>query len=211
MARWGMAVAAATLVAGAAFVAGSSSVPQPKAGPTAGTTAAIRGGSRVGYVNLPRIHREYRKAAKRGDELNAARKQAREQVEELKAKYRALQNRHAPTPDQRQKEQFAKELLALTRQIEESNAAAVRDTTAQAEASLRELFADIREAVKAVAKEHGLDAVHAYPGDPDTDKPAEMEYILKTPALAPLYLNPDTDLTDRVLKRLNDKFDGDDK
>ena len=91
MARWGMAVAAATLVAGAALVAGSSSVPPPAAGPTAGTTAAIRTGARVGYVNLPRLHREYRKAAMRAAELTAARKQAQEQLEALKAKYLTLQ------------------------------------------------------------------------------------------------------------------------
>src|SRR5439155_26621019 len=113
MVRWGMAVAAATLVAGAAFVAGSSSVPQPAAGPTSGTTAAIRTGARVGYVNLPRIHREYRKAAKRAAELTAARKQAQEKVEELKAKYRAFQQRHLNNNlDLKDKDAITKELLA---------------------------------------------------------------------------------------------------
>lgn len=204
MVRWGMVAAAAAVVAGAAFVTGSS---VPSAPGLAAGAKPPRGGSRVGYVNLPRIHREYRKAAKLAGDLTAARKEAQDRVEALKVK--ALDARMAleAARDAGEREQRAAELAALTRQAEDATAAGTRQTTTRAEAALKELFADIRVVVGQVARENGLDAVHAFPGDPETDKPAEIEYILKTPALAPLYLDPAADLTDRVLRRLNDRFE----
>src|SRR4051812_9602786 len=112
MARWGMAVAAVTLVAGAALVAGSSSVP-PAAGPATSSKVVLRGGSRVGYVNLPRLHREYRKAAKRADELNAVRKEAHEKAEALRAKFQEVQRLLTGAPeDPKRKDDLSKELVA---------------------------------------------------------------------------------------------------
>jgi hypothetical protein len=72
-----------------------------------------------------------------------------------------------------------------------------------------QLYHDVSGTCAEMAKEHGLHAVLAYPGNLNTTNPVEMELLLKVPAAHPLYLDPASDYTDELIERLNAKFAAD--
>jgi Skp family chaperone for outer membrane proteins len=198
-----LAVAAAAVVAGA--------VVPLREGVSAGRTADVRLDHKTGYFNLPRIMRESNRGRTKVARLNAQRVRMSANLMGLRAMHVDLERELATTQgfspeSSATRERIGRDLLTVRRLIEDTDRQINKVLNDRASEIIAELYCDIRDTAAELAQEHGLDAVLAYPGNPATENPQEMELMLKSPADQPFYLDPAIEFTDEMLRRLNKKF-----
>ncbi len=194
-------------LAGAAFVAGLAATPREVV--SAPSTAEVRIGQRTGYFNLPRVMARYYRARNQVRRLNDRRLLMGANLTGLRAMYLDLQARAQACSDPVQREVSGRHLVLLARQIEDRDREVNKALNDMASDIIAEMYREIRETVAELAREHALTAVHAYPGNPATEKAEEMELLLKPPAAHPFYIDPSAEYTDELIRRLNRKFDDD--
>jgi Skp family chaperone for outer membrane proteins len=199
----GLALSAAVL-AGVAFFAGA--LVQTRSAVSADNKPTAQPHP-IGYVELSRLMREYKRVQAQVERLNADRLKKTEEIGVLRKQFEARAKEIEGTKDQAERADLEREQLKLRQQIETMDSELNRDLNARASKILLALHKQISAVLKEVAAERGLAAVYAYPMYPETDDPKIAEVLLKPTALYPLYLDRALDVTDEVLKRLNDKFD----
>ena len=221
MIRWGVLVASATVVAGAAFVTGASAPVGPR-NPIKVPDAAEKAAERVepgktivisqktGYFNMAKVMREFKKAKSRVERLNREKDRMSKDLIAMRAKYVEMKATIEKTTDKDEKEGLAKQILSITRKIEDADRDINKALNDKATVIIAELYDEIHAAVKALARENGLVAVLAYPDavtPEETNSPYIKELKLKPPAAQPFYLDPSVEYSDAIIRRLNEKAD----
>lgn len=205
MIRWGVLAAGVSVVVGAAFVTGASQ-PQKPGDPPPPPPEAKAGGSKIGFFNMAKVMREYKRAENQVKDLNDQKGRMSIKLQEWRARYTQLQQDVQKATDPKEKEKMGQEMLQLARKIEDKDREINKTLNERASEIIAGLHDDIYATTAEIAKEKGLVAVFAYPDAVTKEEkasPQVKELKLKPPAAHPFYLDPSVDYTDEVVKRLN--------
>jgi Skp family chaperone for outer membrane proteins len=194
---------AITAVGLLAFAAGSAVTPRPA---VAAADREAKPAPRVGFVLLAKVLREARKANKLGGDLNAWRAGLMEKVNTLKAEVDEKQ-KAVVTAKFEEKDKLQEEIVAARRQMEDIDRGAQKEFQVRSQKVLLAVYKDVNLTTAEIARDFGLDAVVAFPADPNTVNPAEIEQLLRTPGAIPLFVDKGCDFTAELLKRMNQKFE----
>jgi len=165
--------------------------------------------ARIAFVNIAKVLREFKKANKHGEIINAKRQVFIDKIKPLKemAEAKAKKLKSADIPDA--KERLEKEGVKLQREIEDLEREAQQVLGEMTDRSIVEVYKNIHEVIADLAKERRLDVVECYPdasNPEDAMKPAIAQLKLQTPALIPYYARKELLITDDVIELLNKKF-----
>lgn len=225
MVRWGVLAAGAAVVAGAAWVAGATGPsrangdgPREQPRPADQKVVAVVG-QKIGFFNLPRVMREYRRAKTAVARLNERKDRMTANLVGMRAMYAekqaAIQKETQSAPALLapavvlDREKTVRAMVELSRRIEDVDREILRLLNNQATEIIVELYDEVHATVAELARDHGLSAVVAYPDAATPDEalsPQIKELKLKPPAAYPFYLDPGVDYTDELLAKLNAKF-----
>ncbi len=166
------------------------------------------GSVKVAVINLPEVSERYNKTADLELHFEGIRKKLNEQRNAMSAKVekmaRSLQEELKPGTeafDKRRKEVAMQE--AELQWFVEAEGKKVEQGLADA---LRKIFTDIRAVVADVARDRGFDIVLASDRVPDNapSSPGQVrQHILLQKVI---YWNPNVDITDEVVQRLNARY-----
>jgi Skp family chaperone for outer membrane proteins len=218
MMRWSVLVAGTIAVLGAAFVTGAS-VPTkgakpPEAVKADAAKAPVVIGQKTGYFNMAKVMRDYKRAKTSVERLNARKNRLAANLLALRAMQAELQDAARATTDGDRKFDLEQDARMVGRRIEDADREVNRILNDRAGLIIVELYDEIYAVVTSIAREHNLSAVLAYP-DAVTPEERESPYVkelkLKPPAAQPFFLDSSVDYSDEIIRRLNEKFDEDDK
>jgi Skp family chaperone for outer membrane proteins len=207
MARWNILAAAAVCVAAAALVTRAAG-PQAAADAAKPDEAKAAAGQKIGFFNVLRVLKQCKRSAAMTGQLNGLRFSMSLKLVEWKGQLAKLEEGSEPK-DEEARDARAKEVMQLTRKIEDREREINKALAERTTEFIGELHDDLRAVSADAARANGLSALLAYP---DVVNPEEMQFPqvkelkLKPPAATPFYLDPKVDYTDELIKRLNDKF-----
>jgi len=213
MMRWSVLVAGAIAVTCAAFVTGAAVPTKAEKAPEPVKAEAKPGivlGQKTGYFNMAKVMREYKRAKTSVERLNAKRARMAANLTGLRNMYTELQTMAKRETDEKRKEEIAGDLIMLARRIEDTDRDINKILNERASLIIAELYDEIYAAVAAMAREHNLTAVLAYPdavSKEEADNPFVKELKLKPPAAQPFYVDPSAEFSNELIRRLNEKFD----
>jgi Skp family chaperone for outer membrane proteins len=210
MIRWNIIAACAALVAGAAFVTGTSLPPRPTNKPAQPEeNKAMVLGQKTGYFNMAAVMRDFNLAKEEVKHLNDQRTELSVPLIAWRDKYLKIQQFIQEEKNPEHKEELAKEQLNLARQIEDKDREINKILNDRATLIISGLYDKIYAVTRAMARENNLVAVIAYPDavtEQERENPMIKELKLKPPACQPFYLDPSVEYSGEIIKRLNDKF-----
>jgi Skp family chaperone for outer membrane proteins len=191
---------AAIIGAPAAPAADATKTPAPAA------EAPPTGALKIGYVDLSRLWNEYRRRSDFDNDYKTLRldlaNQDRTRTEEI-ARYNAqIEKLALGTPERLELEEKAK---TAVKEAEEFRRKATEDLNARFVVMLNRLFGDVLREVEAIAKEGNYDLI-IKDQTPDPNVNNRTDAIFQLGQRVVLYAKPEYDLTDTVIKRLNDKY-----
>ena len=210
MVRWSLAVTGAVLVAGTAFVTGSSIPPKPPAAPA--PTEVVKAtvvGHKIGVFNMAAVMREYKRAKNQVKDLNDQRLRMSSDLLKWRDRHMQLQQEIQQEKNPKTKEDMQKEMIQLARKMEDKDREINKALNDRATEIIGQLYDDIRATTVKIAREHGLVVIFAYP---DAVTPEEMESVmvkelkLKPPAAQPFFVDPSVDYTGELIERLNTRY-----
>lgn len=211
MVRVGVLAGCAAVIVGAAFVTGATAPngPLPLEAKADAPRPVVVIGQKTGYFNMAKVMREYSRARTAVVRLEGRRLRLAANLVGLRAMHADLQATYAATTDPSRKFDLGSDLRALARRIEDLDRTIGRLLNERASIVISELHDELRAVATAVAHEHGLTALLAYPDavtPQEAESPLVKELKLKPPALQPFYLDPAADYSDEIAHRLNEKF-----
>jgi Skp family chaperone for outer membrane proteins len=164
---------------------------------------------RIGYVNAPKVLRDFRRANQEGQKVTQRREEYVNRAKEERATLQHLTDQYNATDDGQLRKALQEKALATQRRIEAIDKEAKEKVTEMSDKAIVEMYEQIRVVIAEMAKDRDLDVVEVFPSAtrPAEDrKPEVANLMLQTPALMPFYLKPEFDLTDEVIERLNKKY-----
>lgn len=195
-----LAVAAVSGIGGMPLLAGAA---PPKAAEAAGA-----GKSRIAVFNMVKVMMDYGKARYQVYQLTAERKKLSEGLNIQKAQFSKVQKDLNNPQNAQMKEELENRQLELKREIDDKTRGIDLELNAKSSLIISELYDDIKAAVDTIAGANDYDLVFAYPDATNADdmKSAYMKELkLKPPAAAPFYVAKRVDLTEAVIKELNQR------
>src|SRR5262249_20570038 len=162
-----------------------------------------------GLINMRRALKGSRKAQALQADLQARAQQARQKLEGLTREVHNLQAEcDAPATPAARREENARRILGLRRQIEEEQKSAQARMTKLSGEALAALYREIEAAANRVAKRDGLELVLFYTDavtEADYYNPGNLQRKMTQPgALMPIIVTaPGMDVTDAVIEALN--------
>jgi Skp family chaperone for outer membrane proteins len=202
--RIGPLLAAASLLT-VGFVVGGMVAPRVPvhASPAAGAEGPPAGG-RIGYVFIPRVVNEAAKAKTHAEQIRTLQEKYVVRADFLRRTVQGLQAELATASGDRAERE--RELVSAQRELEDLDREARREVEGLQRKLIAQLYKDVSRVVRELAKENGLDAVHTYTSPPTTADPVQIHGLLAAPAV-PLYVHPDSDFTDEIIKRMNERYE----
>jgi hypothetical protein len=219
MIRWSVIAAGVAIIAGAAFVMGSSVPPRPptKLPETQELKACATLGQNTGYFNMSKVMSEYQRAQSAVSRIGAQKDRMLANLAGLRAMYNDLPHQPRPVPAPQHlppgiklvgPDPLSPEAILLDRRIQDLELEIAKLTTNQASKVIVELYDELHSTVVELAHEHNLVAVLAFPdarSPEEMDSPMIKELKLKPPAAQSFYLDSVADYTDELIERLNAK------
>jgi Skp family chaperone for outer membrane proteins len=197
-------------VGGLVYLAGQGQAQTPGGG--APPAAAPRAGGKVAVFNVAKVMKDYKRwqhFAKVMNDKRAAESaglaKLRNEIAELQAKGQAMPANALKTDV----EAIQKAMLEKQRQFEDRERQVRTALDGESAGYLRNLFAEIQQAVKAIVDTNGFDLVLAYPDAITAEEmtsPLYYDLKLRPPAAMPFYVSPSIDMTDVLIQTLNTNF-----
>lgn len=184
-------------------------VAMPGAQPTTAKEVKKVDPPRIGYVNIAKVLKDYKRANAEGAKITKRRQGYVEQVTADRKAIEELTDQFGKTDDGQLKQVLQEQALAIQARIEKVDAEAQKELTELSNVTIVAVYDQIRSVIGEIAKDRGLDVIEAYPGPTkleDEKDPQVAQLMLQTPALIPFYLNPELDFTAEVVVRVNKKF-----
>ena len=209
----GYALTAATVaVLGIGFIAGASSSPGRATAVDEKKPDAVKPPAVIGHktavFNMAAVMRDFHQAKYKVWLLNKQKEKMSKQLLDWRNEYIKLQQEVQSNPNHPQKEQLTKQMVILTRQIEDEDKKINKKLNDDASAIIVGLYDAIKSVVDRTAEANGFQLVLAYPDavtPEEVNNPHIKELKLKPPAAQPFYVAPEIDITARVIKTLNEK------
>jgi len=182
----------------------AGATPPPAAGQPAPGSAAR---PTIAVFNMAAVMRDYGKAKYQVAMLNKKRNEMSKDLMAWRAEYIKLQqDGQNPAVVASVKEENAKRMVALARQIEDRDRDVNKTLNEDATKIISQLYDDIKTVVDKTAEMNGYHIVFAYPDavtKEEQDSAMVKELKLKPPAASPFYVAKHVDLTGVVIQTLN--------
>lgn len=196
-------------VGGMVYLAGQTQAQAPPGGAPA---AAPRAGGKVAVFNVAKVMKDYKRWQHFAKVMNDKRGAEAGKLGKLRNDIADLQKRLQDQPATALKtdvEAIQKAMLEKQRQFEDMERQVRTALDAESAGYLRNLFAEIQQAVKAIVDTNGFDLVLAYPDAITAEEmtsPLYYDLKLRPPAAMPFYVSPSVDMTDVLIQTLNTNF-----
>lgn len=188
----------------AIFAATGLNAQTPAPAPAA---AAVGRGTAV--FNVARVMKDYQKWQYFAQEMNKERQGRGAELAKLRNDIIEMETKIKNELVATQKAMYEQTFVNMQRQFEDKERNIRKEIDDKSAAHLRQLFAEIRTVVEAVAKTNGFDLVMSYPDaltEEEMRSPLYYDLKLRPPAAMPFYVSPNVDLTSVVVKTLNANF-----
>ncbi|MBA4186816.1 MAG: hypothetical protein C0467_02240 [Planctomycetaceae bacterium] len=190
------------LASGSNAQAPAGATPPPAAAPAANAARPT-----IAVFNMAAVMRDYGKAKYQVAMLNKKRNDMSKDLMAWRAEYIKLQQESQdPKVIVDVREQNAKRMVALARQIEDRDREVNKTLNEDATKIISQLYDDIKTVVDKTAEMNGYHIVFAYPDavtKEEQDSAMVKELKLKPPAASPFYVAKHVDLTGVVIQTLN--------
>jgi RNA polymerase sigma factor (sigma-70 family) len=162
-------------------------------------------GAVVGSVDMSAVFEKLKSARQARREIQADADRDRESLDRLRARLRELdQRRTSKTPDGSDAADLEAEIASLKKLFEDKSERATTELARREARMLAELDTDVREAIAQIARQKGLSYVVKAPSVPAPDaSTTDVQAVLNRSVL---YADPRTDITDEVVRTLNDRY-----
>jgi RNA polymerase sigma factor (sigma-70 family) len=166
--------------------------------------------TRIALINMTRALKGSKKYQALQADLRDRTQKAREKLEALHRKYQKYQAVHDPATPANRREEYARRLKQLQREIEDEQTSVKALMSRMSGDMLRTMYREIEDAARRVATARDIDLV-LFCTDAVTDadfyNPTNLERKLSQPgALMPLVVAPGMDITDTVIEALNQAY-----
>lgn len=195
-------------IGGAVYLAGQTSAQQP-APAAAPATAAKAAGGRVAVFNVAKVMREYQRWQYYAAVMNNKRMSEASILGKMRAEIADIQGKIQNEPLQAKKEEMGRTLVAKQREFEDRERQVRKALDEESSAHLKNLFAEIQQAVRAIVDTNGFDLVLAYPDavtEEERNSPLYFDLKMRPPAAMPFYVSPSVDTSDLLVLTLNKYF-----
>jgi Skp family chaperone for outer membrane proteins len=158
---------------------------------------------------MPKVMLNYEKAKYFVVRLNEKRLALSSDVVKWRSEYIAIQMQQSDTDDATMKETFSKQLVELSRKIEDKGRDITNILNDDATQIITLLYEEIKSVVDKIAEKNRYQIVFAYPdvtAPEDQKNPFFMELKVKPKAALPIGVVPDIDITPVVIAHLNEQF-----
>jgi Skp family chaperone for outer membrane proteins len=177
---------------------GAAPAPGPQARPT------------VAVFNMAAVMRDFNKAKYQVYTLSKKREEESKQLVAWRGEYIKLQQLiQDPKTEPTVRDQKSKEMLDLSRKIEDEGRRVDKILNDQASGIISELYDHIKTVVDKTAEMNGYHLVFAYPDAVTPEEKANpylKELKLKPPAAQPFFVAPQVDITGVVVQTLNNWY-----
>ena len=190
-------------VGGMFYLAGQTQAQQAGAAAPKAKTAS------VAVFNVAKVMKEYDRWQYYAKYMNDKRNTATAELTKLSQEIALLQNQGKINQVKTEQEKIAQTLVAKQRELEDKQRVLSQELDDESAKYLRNLFGEIQAAVKAIQETNGYEVVFAYP---DAITPEEMtstvyfDLKLRPPAAMPFLVDPNSDITNMLVKTLNTNF-----
>lgn len=191
-------------VGGMFYLAGQTQAQQEEAAKPKGTKTAS-----VAVFNVAKVMKEYERWQYFAKFMNDKRVTASADLSKLSQEIAILQDQIKTQPVKTEQEKIAQTLVAKQRELEDKQRVLGQQLDDESATYLRNLFAEIQRAVKAIQETNGYEIVFAYPDAITPEEMASTIYFdlkLRPPAAMPFLVDPNSDITDMLVKTLNTNF-----
>lgn len=188
---------------GAVFLAGATHAQPPAGGPA---PAAAGARPTVAVFNMAAVMRDFGKAKYQVYTLGKKREEISGDLVKWRAEYIKLQQIIQESKEPTVRDQKTKELLELSRKIEDKSREVDKVLNDLASGIISELYDNIKTVVDKTAEMNGYHLVLAYPDavtPEEKNNPYLKELKLKPPAAQPFFVSPQIDVTGIVVDTLN--------
>ena len=192
---------------GAVYLAGQIQAQAPP--PGAPAAAQPKQGGKVAVFNVAKVMRDYKKWQYYATVMNSKRTTATAELSRLRNEIADLQARIPKEPLQQKQEEMAKIVVAKQREFEDKERQIRKMLDDESANYLKNLFAEVQLAVKAIVDTNGFDVVFAYPDAITAEEMASPLYYdlkMRPPAAMPFYVSPSSDMTEVLIQTLNKNF-----
>lgn len=163
---------------------------------------------KIAVFNMAHVMKEFAKAKYEVYLLNEERKKLSVDLTKSREKFGKLQQEIQMETRPAEKEELLEKQRELARVLEDTDRKINKQLNEKASGIIVELYDDIQAVVDKLAESRGYDIVLAYPDATNADEaksPHIKELKLKPPAAQPFYVSKRIDLTEEIVKALNDK------
>ena len=194
-------------VGGMVYLAGQIHAQAPA--PGAAPAAAPRASGKVAVFNVARVMRDYKKWQYFASVMNNKRTGAAGELGKLRNEIADLQAKAQAETIQAKRDELTKTMVAKQREFEDKERGVRQMLDNESAGYLRNLFAEVQQAVKAIVDTNGFDLVMAYPDAISAEEMATPLYYdlkMRPPAAMPFFVSPGADMTEVLVLTLNKNF-----
>lgn len=166
-------------------------------------------GPKIAVFNMAYVMKHYDKAKFKVVQLNEEKAKLSVDLTRTREDIIKLQREIQTEQNPGKKEELAERQRQLTRKFEDTERMINMQLNEKSSAIIGVLYDEIKSVVDKLAADNGYDVVFAYP-DATTPEEVKSTYIkelkLKPPAAQPFVLSKRADLTDAIIKELNERY-----
>jgi Skp family chaperone for outer membrane proteins len=167
--------------------------------------------SKIGYVNVAKVLRDFNSANAAGAKITKRRQEFVEQVNEKRDAVAKLTKELDEAKDDEAKRGLKRKIEAIESEMKKVDAEAQKELTETSNDTIVLVYHQIKTVIRELAEDRGLDVVECFPAASrleDDNLPQVAQLMLQTPALVPFYVREEFDVTQDVIDRLNKKYPG---
>jgi Skp family chaperone for outer membrane proteins len=178
---------------------------------SAAPAAAAKPQTRIAFVNLAYVLKNYKKVDALAGDFKTRYKDYEKEAQTKKSEMDALDaENNDPKTDVTKREENLQKMVQLKRDIEEINQKARKALAPQSEANTVEVYQDIQNAVKRYAEAHNFEMVLQFQDgftEEDLKSPMNIMNKMQTRACIPIYLPKANDISSDVTSELNEALE----
>jgi Skp family chaperone for outer membrane proteins len=207
MKKYLIVLAAVTALAGAGYL-GTRTSAQDGVKP-AGATGDSKPTSKIGYINITKVIKEFQKANSMGDKILADAKRYEDELKKMQEELKAEQARGAALPSEADKEAARKTLTQKEQALREKDYDYQKDIRKRRDDMATDINSNIQRVIDSLARHHGMEMILTCPDVADAKEVGSLSDAMRrmtAPATWVAWKHPGLDLTEECVKWLNHYF-----